>query len=97
MSVGRIRGRKAVAIRRAILTREPLCRHCLTQGRVTAAQEVDHIIPLEEGGTNELANQQPLCIDCHFKKTNGRERQTIGIDGWPVGKEKNIFQNPRGG
>lgn len=31
--------------------------------------EADHIVPLEEGGTDALANLQALCHDHHKKKT----------------------------
>jgi hypothetical protein len=31
--------------------------------------EVDHIIPLYKGGTNDLHNLQALCRNCHGKKT----------------------------
>ena len=31
--------------------------------------EIDHIIPLAGGGSNELNNLQPLCKDCHKTKT----------------------------
>jgi 5-methylcytosine-specific restriction endonuclease McrA len=27
--------------------------------------EADHIIPLSEGGTNDLENFRTLCVDCH--------------------------------
>ena len=30
---------------------------------------IDHIIPLSHGGTNNRANLQALCIDCHIEKT----------------------------
>ncbi len=30
--------------------------------------EVDHKIPLEWGGSNELENLQPLCVDCNAGK-----------------------------
>lgn len=60
-------------IRRMVLREEPLCVECEKAGRVTAANEVDHIIPLRQGGTHERSNLQPLCKSCHSKKTN-RER-----------------------
>ena len=30
---------------------------------------VDHITPINDGGTNEWANLQPLCAPCHNRKT----------------------------
>lgn len=35
-----------------------------------AGYEVDHIIPLSEGGTNEASNLQALCLMCHRVKSN---------------------------
>ena len=50
---------------------EPLCRICLASDRVTAAQEVDHIVPLHLGGhATERGNLQPLCVNCHLAKSN---------------------------
>lgn len=81
-------------LRKVILAREPLCRTCTAQGRVTVATHVDHIKPKAKGGTDEERNLQPLCAPCHELKTakesaeaNGgtyRPRQAIGPDGWPV-------------
>ena len=48
-------------------------------GRVTPAQKVDHIVPLERGGTHDKANLQALCKPCHSSKTareDDRWRQT---------------------
>lgn len=39
--------------------------------------EVDHIIPLEQGGTNDLANLQGLCTSCHIYKTAVLDRGVI--------------------
>ncbi|MDK8305659.1 HNH endonuclease signature motif containing protein [Corynebacterium imitans] len=63
-------------IRNAYIQAHPLCEQCQTQGRVTPAQEVDHIVPLEDGGTHDEANLQALCKPCHSSKTAG------GNDRW---------------
>ncbi len=51
------------------LKTEPLCRLCKVAGFIVAAVLVDHITPLSQGGTDELANRQSLCRSCHAKKT----------------------------
>lgn len=56
-------------IRNTYITKHPLCEHCQANGRVMPAQEVDHIIPLEDGGTHDEANLQALCKPCHSSKT----------------------------
>ena len=38
--------------------------------------EIDHTIPLGNGGTNDIANLQPLCKDCHSSKT--KEENELG-------------------
>lgn len=43
------------------------CQHCDTL--LDEAYEVDHIIPLHQGGSNQLSNLQALCRGCHGKKT----------------------------
>lgn len=71
------------------LRREPLCRHCAAAEppRVTAAQEVDHIVPLSQGGTDAPENLQSLCSDCHALKTRRDLGQFVptefGTDGLP--------------
>ena len=83
----RIRGRKLIAQRKRLLRDNPLCVHCKAQGRVTLAQELDHIIALHNGGTNNDDNIQGLCIDHHKIKTakdlGYKERHEYGLDGWP--------------
>ncbi len=55
------------ALRDQMLAREPLCRAC--RPRFVPATEVDHIVPLAEGGSNTVDNLQPLCKSCHSRKT----------------------------
>jgi len=48
-----------------------LCVACLKEGRVTQAEEVDHIIPMTSGGERlNLDNLQSLCSPCHKNKIN---------------------------
>jgi 5-methylcytosine-specific restriction protein A len=63
---------------RAMFLREhPLCADCERDGIVEAAVIVDHIVPVHGPDDQNFwpsENHQPLCIDCHAKKT-GRERR----------------------
>jgi 5-methylcytosine-specific restriction protein A len=61
-------------IRARILRREPRCRICLDAGRLSVATEVDHVVPLEEEGSDEDQNLQGLCHDCHAEKTAAEQR-----------------------
>jgi len=85
---GRIQGRKGMALRKARLSREPLCRHCKAKGKTTLAVTVDHIKPLAQGGQDIDENCQSICLSCHEAKTakdmGYKERIAIGVDGWPV-------------
>lgn len=75
-------------IRATVLSDEPLCRPCRQVGRITAATEVDHVVPKAKGGGDEAGNLQPICKACHADKTirdRGQvPRPEIGLDGWPV-------------
>jgi 5-methylcytosine-specific restriction protein A len=57
--------------RKGFLAKHPLCKHCQQQGRVTAATDVDHIVP--HRGDMALfwdrTNWQGLCHPCHSAKT----------------------------
>ena len=43
------------------------CSHC--QNLLDNTYEVDHIVALYKGGSNELNNLEALCRNCHGKKT----------------------------
>jgi 5-methylcytosine-specific restriction protein A len=63
----RTQGREGVEQRRRIRVRDSYsCRHC---SRALRVGEVDHIKPLEHGGTNDDDNLQLLCSICHKIKT----------------------------
>lgn len=53
-------------------------------GCTIIANEVDHVVPVFEGGQDELENLRAICSSCHRKKTAGeatrarqRRRQPI--------------------
>jgi 5-methylcytosine-specific restriction protein A len=66
----RIMGRARQAIRRRHLQQEPLCVLCKKRGWIAAATQIDHVIPLWDGGLDDDSNRQGLCDDCHAKKTS---------------------------
>jgi 5-methylcytosine-specific restriction endonuclease McrA len=72
----RIRGRILQRTRSRLLRGEPLCRYCLEFGVLRAAVEIDHIVPLHLGGTEDDSNKQPLCKSCHDAKS-ARERGSV--------------------
>ena len=87
----RIRGRTLQRIRYRVLANNPLCVRCQAKGRITIATQVDHIIALVNGGSDDKhddSNRQTLCTQCHIDKTAedlGRTpKPVIGIDGWLV-------------
>ncbi|WP_233866690.1 HNH endonuclease [Paraburkholderia adhaesiva] len=84
----RTRGRKWLRIRARQLRRHPLCARCLRAGHVTEATEVDHIVRVADGGTDDPSNLQSLCHECHADKTareNGCGHPTgCDADGMPL-------------
>jgi len=77
--VKRTTGRKLQAQRAVLFMREPLCRVCNANGTIRAAAIRDHITPLAEGGKDEDANIQPLCVECHDAKTATESARGRGV------------------
>jgi 5-methylcytosine-specific restriction endonuclease McrA len=56
-------------IRRAYLAAHPECAKC-----GATAKQLDHVVPLSQGGTHAWTNLQSLCLRCHAVKSK-RERR----------------------
>ena len=53
---------------------QPLCPVCQAQGYTVAGAEVDHRVPLAQGGRlMDRANLQHLCTPCHDAKTRQQQ------------------------
>jgi 5-methylcytosine-specific restriction protein A len=82
----RITGRRGVEQRDRIRTRaNGCCEACAKDGVIRLGCEVDHIVALEDGGSNDDDNLQLLCYDCHLAKTHGPRGCTLSgdpIEGW---------------
>ena len=65
----RQRGRRWMRRRARWLAEHPLCERCVERDRVTAAEEVDHRVPLWKGGADDESNFSSLCKVCHAAKT----------------------------
>jgi len=74
----RLRGRPWARKREGILLRDPLCVKHLAAGVTIASVEVDHIVPIEQGGSDDDSNLQGLCHDCHAEKTADEQRSRLG-------------------
>ena len=62
-------GRAWKKLRAHFILLHPLCEQCKSEGRLTPAEEVHHILPLANGGTNDDCNLKALCKSCHSKIT----------------------------
>jgi 5-methylcytosine-specific restriction enzyme A len=75
-------------LRKIVLAEEPLCRDIwgvhARDGEVVPTTDVDHIVPREQGGTDDRSNLQGLCHSCHSIKTAredggfGNRRSKVG-------------------
>jgi 5-methylcytosine-specific restriction protein A len=78
----RMTSRPWARLRAKVLMSNPLCVKCAATGRVQAAHEVDHIVPLHSGGTHDRSNLQPLCRPCHADKTATEAGSRARGDAW---------------
>lgn len=60
-------GRAWKRIRDSFIQSHPLCEECKKHGKLVAAEEVHHLLPLSEGGTHNRDNLIALCKSCHAK------------------------------
>lgn len=74
-STPRTRGDTWMKIRAKWLRQHPLCCMCEAEGRVSVADEVDHITPLWAGGSDDESNFQSLCKPHHAAKTADEARE----------------------
>ena len=76
-STKRIQGSSWMAIRRRILLRDGYACQCC--GIVRMDNEIDHRVPLEQGGSaDEDGNLWVLCIECHKAKTRKEAQERAG-------------------
>jgi 5-methylcytosine-specific restriction protein A len=68
-------------VRAYVLSIEPLCRECARADRVTVATEVDHTVPVKDGGAPlDPANLAPLCVSS--RKTMAESREAGKLARW---------------
>ena len=70
----RLRGDTWMKIRRAVLVEGRFA--CVDCGLVSMNNQIDHEIPLEQGGSNDKSNLRIRCIACHAEKTK-RETKAL--------------------
>ena len=65
-------------VREIQLSKQPLCQSCLTTGRVSMANHVDHLFKWNAIGKQAFYNNifQSLCVECHSVKS-GLEKRGI--------------------
>ena len=62
--------------REAVMKRDQyLCQLCKQMGRITESTEMDHIVNVAEGGTDDESNLQSLCTPCHDAKSQAEARR----------------------
>lgn len=64
-------------LRKAKLSVEPLCQACKARGKLTSADTVDHVKPINDGGDPfpSFDGLMSMCARCHNEKTAANDRQ----------------------
>lgn len=65
----RLRGRAGVEQRNRRFVMFPACVECKKLGRLRKTAEIDHVIPLSQGGSDTDDNVQGLCLEHHAQKS----------------------------
>lgn len=85
-------------LRRAYLTANPLCEECLLKGITEIAEEVDHKIPIADGGSpTDWDNLQSLSKTCHSRKTrrdNTKKKEIVTSFGYA--DKETVISNVKG-
>lgn len=55
---------------------------CVDCGLVSMSNQIDHEIPLEQGGSNDESNLKIRCIPCHSAKTIAENKTLFGSKGY---------------
>jgi 5-methylcytosine-specific restriction protein A len=75
-STPRQRGDAWMKIRRKVLVDGGF--ECVDCGQVSMSNEIDHQIPLSEGGSNDQSNLRIRCIPCHANKSLAETKVRFG-------------------
>lgn len=80
-------------LRRMVLERDGYkCSQCNSRRRL----EVDHIVPVDDGGTDDPDNLQTLCRNCHIRKTRAeKESPWSGSEDWREFAHASRFERNR--
>ncbi|RYG88029.1 MAG: hypothetical protein EON59_05695 [Alphaproteobacteria bacterium] len=80
----RLRGRRAVAQRKRRVMMHPLCADCAKEDVVKTTDEIDHVKPLAQGGSDTDDNVQGLCFHHHAIKTAREDHGHEGAANHPA-------------
>jgi 5-methylcytosine-specific restriction protein A len=70
-------GRPLQRMRGKVFLKQLCCQQCGNRD-LERYHQLDHIIPYEDGGTDDESNLQRLCIPCHRAKTADEARRFQG-------------------
>ena len=75
----RLRGHALIKLREKMFRANPLCVMCQRVGITRTWDELDHIVALQDGGTNEESNFQGLCFPHHAEKSKRENDAARGV------------------